>query len=97
MAKQTAEVITPSDLDGIPDGSTYKRMSATEQTKLSGIEDNATADLTGAEIQTAVMGLADADRQIMVSDPQSGEYKIYGIHRNAAGNMEYDYEDVAES
>lgn len=96
MAKQVAEVITPSDLDGLPDGTTRKAMSDTEKTKLSGIEDSATADQTGTEIQTAVMGLADADRQIMVSDPLSGEYKIYGVHRNAAGNLEYDYEDVAE-
>ena len=95
MAKQTAEVITPSDLDGLPDGTTYKRMSATEQTKLTGIEDSATADQTGSEIQTAISGLADADRIIMISDPQTGEYKIHGIHRNAAGNMEYDYDDVA--
>jgi len=97
MAKQTAEVITPSDLDGLPDGTTYKRMSDTEQTKLSGIEDGADVNPTGAEIQTAIEGLADADRVIMVSDPQSGEYKIHGVHRNAAGNLEYDYDDVAES
>lgn len=95
MAKQTQEVITPSDLDGLPDGTTYKRMSATEQTKLSGVEDNATADQTGSEIQTSIEGLADADRTIMISDPQTGEYKIHGLHRNAAGNLEYDYDDVA--
>ena len=129
MAKQTAEVITPADLDGLPDGSTYKRMSATEQGKLTGVEDNATSDQsgaeiktayeaeanaytdtkdtklagvddgaevnpTGAEIQTAVEGLSDSARTIMVSDPQSGEMKIHGLHRNAAGNMEYDYDDV---
>lgn len=95
MAKVTAEVITPSNLDGLPDGTTRKAMSATEKTKLTGIEDSATADQTGAEIQTAVMGLADATRKIMVSNPLTGEYKIYGVHRNAAGNIEYDYEDVA--
>ena len=95
MARAVAEVITPSDLDGLPDGTTRKAMLATEKTKLTGIEDSATADQTGAEIQTAVEGLADADRKIMVSDPLVGEYKIYGIHRNAAGNIEYDYEGVA--
>ncbi len=31
-------------LDDITDGTTYKRMLATEQTKLGGVEDNATAD-----------------------------------------------------
>ncbi len=39
-------------LDDITDGTTYKRMSATEQTKLSNIETSATADQTGAEIKT---------------------------------------------
>jgi len=96
MAKQTVEVITPSDLDGLPDGTTYKRMSTTEQSKLGAVEENATTDQTGTEIQTAVEGLSDADRNIMVSDPQTGEYKIHGAHRNAAGNLEYDYDDVAE-
>lgn len=95
MAKQTQEVVTPSDLDGLPDGTTRKAMSDTEKTKLTSIEDNATADQTGAEIQTAIEGLADADRNIMISDPQTGEFKIHGIHRNAAGNLEYDYDDVA--
>lgn len=131
MAKAVAEVITPSDLDGLPDGTTYKRATpaqltkvdgvednatadqtgaeiktayeaetgaynSTKDTKLTGIEEGATADQTGAEIQTAIEGLADADRKIMVSEPLIGEYKIYGIHRNAAGNIEYDYETVAE-
>ena len=95
MAKVTAEVITPSNLDGLPDGTTRKAMSDTEKTKLTGIETGATADQTGAEIQTAIVGLADADRKVMVSNPLTGEFKIYGIHRNAALNLEYDYESVA--
>lgn len=96
MARAVAEVITPSNLDGLPDGTTRKAMSDTEKTKLSGIEDGATSDQSGSEIQSAILGLADTDRQIMASDPQSGEHKIYGAHRNAAGNLEYDYEDQAE-
>ena len=96
MARAVAEVITPSDLDGLPDGTTRKAMSDTEKSKLTGIEDSATADQTGSEFQTAVLGLSDSEKQIMSSDPQSGEYKIYGVHRNAAGNFEYDYEDQAE-
>ena len=48
MARQTAEVITPTDLDGLPDGTTYKKMSATEQTKLGGIDE-------GAEVNPAVL------------------------------------------
>lgn len=97
MARETIEVISPTDLDDIPDGTTYKKMSATEQTKLSSIEDSATADQTGAEIQTAVLALDDADRVLVGSEPLSGEKKVYGLHFNAAGNVEYDREDTAES
>lgn len=96
MARETVEYIIPTDLDDIPDGTTYKKMSATEQTKLSGIEDNATADQTGAEMQTAIIGLADADRVLVGSEPQTGEKKIYGIHINASGNIETDQDTVAE-
>lgn len=67
----------------------------TKDTKLTSIEDSATTDQTGAEIQTAVEGLTDANRNIMISDPQTGEYKVHGAHRNAAGDLEYDYDDVA--
>ena len=86
----------PADLEGLPDGATRKAMLDAEKTKLTGIEENATIDQTGSEIQTAIVGLADADKKIMLSDPQSVEHKIYGVHRNAAGNPEYDYEDQAE-
>jgi len=118
MARETIEYIIPSDLDDIPDGTTYKRMLATEQTKLGGVEDNATADQTeadiktlftwttspedgatadqtGAEMQTAIVGLADADRVLIGSEPLTGEKKVYGIHINAAGNIEADQDTVA--
>lgn len=48
-------------LDDISDGTTYKRFSATEQTKLSGIETGATADQTDAEIKTAYENNADTN------------------------------------
>jgi len=97
MARETIEYIIPTDLDDIPDGTTYKKMSATEQTKLTGIEDSATADQTGAEIQTAVLALADGDRVLVGSEPLSGEKRIYGIHINASGHIEADQDTVAES
>lgn len=95
MAREVIVVIAPSTLDDLPDGTTYKRMSTTEQSKLSGIEAGATADQTGAEVQTAILALTDADRVLVGSQPQTGEKKIYGIHRNAAGNLEMDSETVA--
>ena len=95
MAREVVEIITPSDLDGLPDGTTRKAMSSTEKTKLTGIEDNATADQTGLEMQTSIVGLADADRVLVGSQPLTGEKKVYGIHRNAAGNLELDSEAIA--
>ena len=96
MARETIQYIIPTNLDGIPDGTTYKKMSATEQTKLTGIEAGATADQTGAEMQTAIMALADADRKLIGSEPVSGKKKVYGIVINAAGNIEANQNVTAE-
>jgi hypothetical protein len=96
MARETVEYIIPTDLDDIPDGTTYKKMSATEQTKLSGIEDSATADQTGLEVQSLITGLADGDRVLVGSEPESGEKKVYGIHINVSGNIETDQDTTAE-
>ncbi len=118
MAREVTEFITAADLDGLPDGTTYKRMSTTEQTKLGTVEDSATADQTeadiktlftwttspedgaaadqtAAEIQTALLGQADVDIGFVTSTPLAGEKKIYGVHINAAGNIEADNEDTA--
>ena len=99
MAKQTAEVITPSDTDGLPEGTTNKYDTGVPPSTTDDLTEGTTnkyeqGDMTGAEIQTAVEGLSDADRKIMVSEPLTGEFKIHGVHRNAAGNLEYDYDDV---
>lgn len=96
MARETVEYIIPTDLDDIPDGTTYKRMSTTEQTKLTGIEDNAKDDQSGLEMQTAIVGLTDGDRVLIGSEPEAGEKKVYGVHINAAGNIETDQDTVAE-
>ena len=97
MARETVEYIIPTDLDDIPDGSTYKKISGTEQTKLTNIEENATADQTGIEVQSLITGLADGDRVLVGSEPETGEKKVYGIHINASGNIETDQDTAAES
>lgn len=84
-------------LDDISDGSTYKKMSATEQTKLSGIEDNASADQTGAEIRDAILALADAERKIIVSNPTSGQKATFRIAEHNDGTIEFDNSDTPES
>jgi len=97
MARETIEYIIPTDLDDIPDGSTYKKMSSTEQDKLTNVEANATADQTGLEMQASIVALADADRVLVGSEPASGEKKVYGVHINAAGNIETDQDTTPES
>lgn len=96
MARETVQYVVPTDLDDIPDGTTYKKMSATEQSKLSGIETGATADQTGTEMQTAILGLSDSVRKIVASEPTSGKKKVYGLVVNASGNIELDQNTTAE-
>lgn len=71
-------------------------LDPTANTKLGGVEEGATADQTGAEVRDAIVAIAEADRKIVVTEPLPGEHKVYGVHRNAAGNLEYDFDDVPE-
>ena len=70
-------------------------MSATEQTKLGGIAENATIDQTGAEVRDLIVGLSDTTRQIVLTDPQSGEFPVISVQRDATGKLDVDYDDVA--
>lgn len=69
--------------------------SSAEKTKLTGIEDSAKDDQTGAEIRDLIVALGDTERKILITLPETGEFKVISIHRNAAGNLEYKYDDVA--
>ena len=86
----------PADLDALADGSTYKKMLATEQTKLGTIEDSATSDQSAQEVHDLIVGMAEANRAIPISDPQSGEFKVYAIQRDSTGKLKVEYESVAE-
>ncbi len=66
-----------------------------EQTKLTGIESSATTDQTGTEVQTAILGLADADRKLIKTGPQTGEFTVLTVQRDAAGKLDIGYDDVA--
>lgn len=88
-ANTLAEAALPAET------ATFKKFSGTEQTKLTGIEDSATADQTGAEVQTAVLGLSDADRKLIKTDPQTGEFTVLSIQRKASGNLGAKYDDMA--
>lgn len=85
-----------TDLDKIDEGTTNKGYTDTEKTKLSGIEDNAKDDQTDTEIRDLIVGIAEADRQIVVTDPQSGEFKVLAIQRDSTGKLKVEYDDVAE-
>ena len=85
----------PADLDALADGSTYKKMSTTEQSKLSGIDEGATDDQTGAEVRDLIVGLSDTARQIVLTDPTTGQFPVIAIHRAADGKLSVDYDDVA--
>lgn len=99
----TNKVFTAAEetkLSGIASGAEVNptdlaELDATANTKLAGIEANATADQIGSEIQTAILGLADADRKLIKTDPQAGEFTVSAIQRDADGKLDIDYDDVA--
>jgi len=84
------------DMDDLADGTTNKGYTATEQTKLGTIEDNATADQSATEVRDLITGLADNDRQIVITEPASGEFRVISVQRDSTGKMKVFYDDVAE-
>lgn len=84
-------------LEEITEGTTKKHFLDTEKTKLTGIEADAKDDQTGEEVRDLVVALADTDRKLVITDPETGEFKILAIQRDADGKLEVDYDDVPES
>ncbi|GAH60385.1 unnamed protein product, partial [marine sediment metagenome] len=77
-------------LEGIAEGAEINpadlaELDPTANTKLTGIEEGAKVDQTGAEIRDAVVGLADDDRQIIISRPTTGQKKIYAVQTHTDG------------
>ena len=48
-------------------------------------------------IRDAIVNLSDTERKILITKPESGQHKVIDVHRNAAGNLEYTYDDVPEA
>ena len=69
----------------------------TKDTKLAGIEENAKDDQSGAEIRDAVVAIPDLERKIVLTNPQSGEYKVTAVQVAADGKVAVDKDDVPES
>ncbi|GAI95627.1 unnamed protein product [marine sediment metagenome] len=87
----------PATLEELADGATRKAMLDAEKTKLTDIEANAKDDQTGPEVRDLIVGITETERKIVLTEPQTGEFKVIAIHRNAAGNPEYDWDDVPEA
>lgn len=70
------------------------------------IDPNATDDQTGDEIIAAIDAgtasitredaLSQDDLKLVKTNPVSGEFQVKNIHRNSTGNLEVEYDDVAE-
>lgn len=71
-------------------------LDPTADTKLATVEAGATADQTGEEVRDAIVGLPDDDRQIIVSRPTTGQFKVYAIQRHTDGKTESERSDTAE-
>lgn len=74
--------VPPSTTDDLTEGST----NLYEQ-----------GDMTGAEVRDAIVGLADDDREIIISRPQTNQKKIYAIQTHSDGKQEIEQNDTAES
>ena len=81
-----------------PNAQSYANLAALDSaaaTKLAGIEAGATGDQTGAEMRDLIVGLADADRKIVITTPTSGQFKVISVQRQADGKAAIKYDDVA--
>ena len=72
-------------------------LDSTANSKLGGIEDSATADQTGTEVKDLIVALDDDDREIVISRPTTGQFKVYAIQRHTDGKTESERSDTAES
>lgn len=74
--------VPPSTTDDLGEGSTNKY----EQ-----------GDLSATEIRDLIVGMADDDREIVISRPTTGQFKIYAQQRHTDGTTEIERSDTAES
>jgi len=91
-----------SKLSGIAEGAQVNpanlaALDSTASTKLGTIAEGATVDQTAAELRDAIVGLADDDRQLVISRPTTGQKKIIAIQTHSDGKQEIEQNDTAES
>jgi len=88
-ANAVAEAALPAE------SATFQVVTQAETTKLAGVEAGATADQTGAEVRDLVVALTDDTRQIIISRPTAGQYKVYAIQKHTDGKTEIERNSVA--
>lgn len=74
-----------------------EEFTTVEQTKLTGIEDSAKDDQTPTELRDSIVGIADTDREIIISRPISGQKKIYAMQTHTDGRQEIEQSDTPEA
>ena len=95
------------DADQLEDGTVIKAYTGTEKTKLGGIDEGAKVDQDGDNIVAAInagtdpitreAALSQDDLKIVKTNPVTGEFQVKNIHRDAAGKLDIEYDDQAES
>ena len=50
----------------------------------------------GGDVRDAVIALSDAERGLVMTDPQSGEFTVVSIQRKANGKLGAKYDDTAQ-
>jgi len=68
----------------------------TLNTKLAGIDEGAKDDQSGAEIRDAVVAIPDLERKIVLTNPQTGEFKVIAVQVDADQKVAVDKNDIAE-
>ena len=52
--------------------------------------------LTAEQVRDALLSLPENERKFIITNPNTGQYKVLAIRRNSEGEVEYDFEDVSE-
>lgn len=89
--------VPPADLEALPDGATRKAMLDAEKTKLAGIEEGAKDDQDGTEIRDLVVALGDTERQLVLTNPVTGEHKVVSVEVDADLKLKAVYDETPEA
>ncbi len=95
--KATANITSAGSIEGTAASALDSDDITEGAANFYGAEANATADQTGAEVRDLVVALADDDREIIITRPTTGQFKVYATQRHSDGKTEVERSDTAES